>query len=288
MDARAEQTSKTRKSFATTVLLSVSFALAACDTIDFPRLGDANRLGENTTTIVERDVEAPEVFQTTEAGIWDGSTSQGGVWVSHPQSGSPERVIIRNPANDTFVIGSIFQGAASSSGPSMQVSQDAAGALRMAAGTPTVLNVTALRRQDGGDALDTNASAEEATGTAAGTDSLAPLGASAAPAETALAPAGASADESVASTAEPTVQPIASSLEKPYIQIGIFSVQANARRAADGLRSAGVIAQVIETSSSGKVFWRVTIGPASNEDERGALLEKARAQGFSDAFFTRN
>ncbi len=42
-----------------------------------PRAGDETRL-------IERDVEAPEVFQITENGLWDGRPSLGGVWVAHP------------------------------------------------------------------------------------------------------------------------------------------------------------------------------------------------------------
>ena len=43
--------------------------------------------------LVERDVEAPGVFQVTEAGLWDGRPSLGGVWVAHPDVTEPERVI---------------------------------------------------------------------------------------------------------------------------------------------------------------------------------------------------
>ena len=58
--------------------------------------------------LVERDVEAPDVFQVTEAGLWDGRPSLGGVWVAHPDVTEPERVMIRNSANGKFVIGAFI------------------------------------------------------------------------------------------------------------------------------------------------------------------------------------
>lgn len=101
---------------------------------------------EATVRMVERDVEAPEVFQADGPGLWDGRPSLGGVWVAHPDVGDPERVIIRNEANGQFVIGALFRRERDNPGPRIQVSSDAAAALGILAGAPTVLNVTALRR----------------------------------------------------------------------------------------------------------------------------------------------
>ena len=95
-----------------------------------------------------RDVEAPEVFQTTDQGLWDGRPSLGGVWVAHPEVDEPERVVIRNEANDRFVIGALFRRERENPGPAIQVSSDAAEALGILAGAPAPLNVTALRRDD--------------------------------------------------------------------------------------------------------------------------------------------
>ena len=99
------------------------------------------------TRLVERDVEAPDVFQVTEGGLWDGRPSLGGVWVAHPDVREPERVIIRNPSNGKFVIGALFRKERATPGPELQVSSDAADALGLVAGQPTNLNVTALRRE---------------------------------------------------------------------------------------------------------------------------------------------
>ncbi|WP_444667110.1 SPOR domain-containing protein [Cereibacter changlensis] len=66
------------------------------------------------------------------------------------------------------------------------------------------------------------------------------------------------------------------------IQIGIFSVEANARRAAATLGEGGVPASVRPETSQDKQIWSVTAGPASDRD---ALLARVKGLGFSDAYF---
>ena len=92
-----------------------------------------------STKLVERDVEAPDVFDVNEAALWDGRPSLGGVWVAHPDVTDPERVIIRNPTNGKFVIGALFRREREIPGPRIQVSSDAAQALSMLAGAPVEL-----------------------------------------------------------------------------------------------------------------------------------------------------
>jgi len=103
---------------------------------------------EAAAPAAEEDVEAPEVFSVTEAALWDGRPSLGGVWVAHPDVTDPERVIIRNPSNGTEVIGALFRRETDLPGPRLQVSSDAAAELQMVAGAPQELSVTALRRQE--------------------------------------------------------------------------------------------------------------------------------------------
>lgn len=98
--------------------------------------------------LVDHDVEAPEVFQASDKGLWDGRPSLGGVWVASPEAKNPERVIMRNPANGKFVIGGLFQRNALLPGPKLQLSSDAADALGLVAGEPAVIKVTALRRDE--------------------------------------------------------------------------------------------------------------------------------------------
>ena len=67
--------------------------------VNDPAKAAAGEPAQTETTLVERDVEAPEVFSVTESGLWDGRPSLGGVWVAHPDVGDPERIIIRNTSN---------------------------------------------------------------------------------------------------------------------------------------------------------------------------------------------
>ena len=65
------------------------------------------------------------------------------------------------------------------------------------------------------------------------------------------------------------------------VQIGIFSVEANAQRAADTLKSGGVSADVRKEESNGKVFWSVV---ATGNGGSKALVEKVKGLGFTDAY----
>ncbi|WP_432640445.1 SPOR domain-containing protein [Albidovulum sp.] len=96
---------------------------------------------------VDKEVEAPEVFQLTSKGLWDGRPSLGGTWVAHPDVTDPERVVIRNAANGKSITGALFRLERDNPGPSLQVSSDAAEALGLLAGQPTELSVVALRKQ---------------------------------------------------------------------------------------------------------------------------------------------
>ncbi|MGI3186781.1 SPOR domain-containing protein [Nioella aestuarii] len=230
-----------------------------------------------STRLVERDVEAPEVFQVTDQGLWDGRPSLGGVWVAHPDATDPERVIIRNEANGRFVIGALFRRERDNPGPVLQVSSDAAAALNMVAGAPTELNVTALRREEVTDPEPTPAAASAAPTGEIETTTIDPISAAAAAIDAA---------EAEAETSAPAPQ--TSSLDRPYIQIGIFSVEANAERTAQTMRDAGLTPIVHEQTSSGRDFWRVVIGPAQTTAERNRMRETVRGLGFADAYFVTN
>ncbi|WP_120635868.1 SPOR domain-containing protein [Ruegeria sp. EL01] len=95
----------------------------------------------------KRDVEAPDVFEVTEAGLWDGRPSLGGIWVAHPDVTQPERVVIKNTSNNKTVTGALFRRERDLPGPALQVSSAAAAKLGMLAGSPTKVNVVALRRE---------------------------------------------------------------------------------------------------------------------------------------------
>ena len=239
-----------------------------------------------STRLVERDVEAPEVFQVTEPGLWDGRPSLGGVWAAHPDTAEPERVIIRNEANGNFVIGALFRKERETPGPRLSISSDAAAALGVLAGAPTELNVVALRREEVPD--DATPAPSQDMPAVEGT-----LDVPADVAETTLDPVAATAAaalDATPATPPPAAAPraAASPLEKPYIQIGIFSIEQNANNTATAMRQAGMIPTVLDQSSSGKRFWRVIVGPAQTSAERRALLENIKTQGFTDAYAVTN
>jgi hypothetical protein len=94
-----------------------------------------------------RDVEAPELFDTTDAALWDGRPSLGGIWVASPEVTDPQRVIMVNPATGVTVTGALFRRERDNPGPRLQLSSDAAEALGILAGQPTEIKVTALRKE---------------------------------------------------------------------------------------------------------------------------------------------
>jgi cell division septation protein DedD len=275
-------------------------ALAACEDgagLPFlkPKATETEVTGSSSTQLVERDVEAPDVFQVTEAGLWDGRPSLGGVWVAHPDAKEPERVIIRNNANGKFVIGALFRREREIPGPRLQSSSDAAAALGMLAGAPVELNVTALRREAEElpeaaqpDATPQDTPLEEATSAALDTgsieaSSLDPIAGAAAAIDAAPTP---SAKPPAATQTAPATR--SSPLSKPYIQIGIFSVESNAKNTAAQMRNAGLIPLVLTQKSNGKPFWRVVVGPAQTSSERSHLLKSVKAAGFTDAYAVTN
>lgn len=86
-----------------------------------------------------------------------------------------------------------------------------------------------------------------------------------------------------APTPAPTPAP-ASALKRAYVQIGIFSVEANAKRAAGQMKSAGMTATVKADQSQGKTYWRVIVGPAASVAERDALASRVKGIGYPDAY----
>jgi rare lipoprotein A len=100
-----------------------------------------------------------------------------------------------------------------------------------------------------------------------------------------VAVAGAALDDTDAESPAPaSTRAQASSLSKPYLQVGIFSVEANAERTAAQMRSAGMLPTVRQSETGGKPFWRVIVGPAATSAERSALLAKIKTEGFTDAY----
>lgn len=274
------------------VIIGLGFGLAGCQDDAGFSLGTGAGATESgpaaAVQLVERDVEAPDAFQVTETGLWDGRPSLGGVWVAHPDVNDPERVIIRNQDNGKFVIGALFRRERDNPGPALQVSSDAANALGMLAGAPAKLQVTALRREEAPEPANEAVPAFDETADVQ-TSALDPIEGAAAAIATAEAEQTAAPTATAPETTDSVAVPATTSpLSKPYVQIGIFSIEENATRTADRLRATGLVPTVLEQSSQGRTFWRVIVGPAQTAAERDDLLTKIKAQGFADAYFVSN
>ena len=238
--------------------------LAGCAGLD---LGEetSNDAPNTVTNLVERDIEAPDIVNISEAGLWDGRPSLGGIWVAHPDAKDPEKVIIRNPQNGKFVIGALFRREREFSGPSLQLSSDAADALGILAGQPTNVSVVALRRQSVLVEKAENQVIEES-----------------------LDPIQQTAEAAIAAADTPTSKPKPSSLGKPYLQIGIFGVEANARGAVSSMSAKGLSASMSKLTLNDKPFWRVIVGPAATTAEMAAMRKTVTAAGFADAYAVKN
>ena len=268
-------------------------SVAACDEngLNFGQSKD----GASSTTstsgsikLVERDVESPEAFEVNTEALWDGRPSLGGVWVAHPDSKQPERVIIRNESNGKFVIGALFRRERNNPGPKLQLSSDAADALGVLAGTPTKLRVTALRRETVNEAEEEPAeTAAVSEDTTAGEVATSEIGEPASTEEISSAVlASVAAAETETPTPAPTATaPASSALSKPYVQIGFFSVESNAKANVKKMTSSGIPAKSVKSEAKGKTFWRVLAGPAKSKAEKKQLLENVKKQGFTDAYF---
>ena len=72
-------------------------------------------------------------------------------------------------------------------------------------------------------------------------------------------------------------------IKRGYIQIGIFSTEANASRAAGQMKAAGMVATVRPDQSNGKTYWRVIVGPAASVAQRDALVARVKGIGYPHA-----
>ncbi len=295
-----------------TLGLGAVLALSACQA-GLPKFAKKSAGGEEvmTTTVPgnsatvapaggERDVEAPEIFRKTDKGLWDGRPSLGGVWVAHASVKDPERVIIRNPANGKSVIGALFRREFDNPGPSLQLSSDAAEALGLLAGQPTTVDVVALKRV----AAPAPVAPPAAAPVAAPAVTAKPLDPAAKPAKVGkpaaadpapvVATAAAAIDKAAAKAAGAKPAPAApaptattapaGALRQAYVQIGIFSLEANAGKVAARMQKAGMTAAVKADTSQGKSFWRVIVGPAASIADRKALVAKVKGLGYPDAY----
>ena len=264
------------------VLAGVGFGLLGCELQQIQTESPSQPAG---LEFVEKDVEAPDVFEANETALWDGRPSLGGIWIAAPEVTDPERVIIRNPKNDKFVIGALFRRAREYAGPRLQLSSDAADALGILAGQPTMVSVVALRRETVSVTPDPVAQTadsvpqpdmveEEALAAAAvAIANQVPV------AQTQVRPKARPETAARAPTSSAT-----SKLAKPYVQLGIFGVEENAKNTAQSMRQRGIIPTIKKLEMNKKPFWRVIVGPATSQDELKTILDKVKKAGFADAY----
>ncbi len=84
-----------------------------------------------------------------------------------------------------------------------------------------------------------------------------------------------------AKQAAPAAQP---ALKRAYVQIGIFSTEANATRAQGQMQKAGLLSKVVPDQSNGKTYWRVIVGPADSVAGRDAMAAKVKGIGYPNAY----
>lgn len=72
-------------------------------------------------------------------------------------------------------------------------------------------------------------------------------------------------------------------LSGPQIQIGVYSVQANAEDAAARIRAAGIPASVRVEQAGGRDVWGLIASPGSDDADADATISRIKALGFVDA-----
>ncbi|HEY0275334.1 MAG TPA: SPOR domain-containing protein [Paenirhodobacter sp.] len=268
----------------------MAFALCACTEATAP----SARPATSGTALAGGEVEAPSVYATTEAGLWDGRPSLGGVWVAHPGVKSPRRVLIRNTVNGKSISGALFRRERDLPGTRLQVSSDAAEALGMLAGAPVKLSIVALEQAAVPKVMapKSDAAAPEATAPARATAKTSvtqdpaaksPAAKRGVPAPAPVTTAITGAKAAVVTPQETTAQPAAGY----YVQLGTFNVEQNARQAADALSRAAAEGEVRRHASGAKIYWSVVAGPAKTPADQELLLKKVRGLGYADAYAVR-
>ena len=75
---------------------------------------------------------------------------------------------------------------------------------------------------------------------------------------------------------------------KPFIQVGIFGFQNNAKKTKDQMLNLNLPVNILDFQIKGKPYWRVVVGPASTSDSRKIMLKTIKSAGFTDAYFVSN
>ena len=81
---------------------------------------------------------------------------------------------------------------------------------------------------------------------------------------------------------------IETKLSKPFIQVGIFSIQNNANKTKDQMLQLKLPVNIFDFQIKRKPYWRVVAGPADTLDSRKNMLNLIKSAGFKDAYFVSN
>lgn len=82
--------------------------------------------------------------------------------------------------------------------------------------------------------------------------------------------------------------PAPATLNSPFVQVGLFTVEANANAAATGLRQGGIVPTIMPGTNANGTFWRVLVGPMTDPSDQSEILGQVKALGYSDAFLVSN
>ena len=75
---------------------------------------------------------------------------------------------------------------------------------------------------------------------------------------------------------------------KPFIQVGIFGVQNNAKKTKEQMLKFNLPVNILDFKIKEKPYWRVVVGPASTSDSRKIMLKTIKSAGFTDAYYVSN
>lgn len=112
-------------------------ALSESDTLD--------TLWPDSAEVDPSFVSAAEVFSTTGTAVWDGLRTVQGIWVAHPKADRTRKVRIIHRASGAQIDGVLYRADRRIGSDQITLSSEAAAALNLAPGAPSVISVVGLR-----------------------------------------------------------------------------------------------------------------------------------------------
>ena len=302
----------TPRSISLVLFGSCTFWLAGCEDIglSLPSSNADRQPAPINTRVLSGEIERADIFVDSGNAVWDGRPTLGGKWVASTKTQDLERVRITRTDTGQSIEGALFRIEPGTPGPSIVMSSDAARELGFVAGTPTPIEVVALRQKAAETPPASAAVASEAEAeTVVETTELAPLDSEAtvpsiAPQATprgstsALAPvtsqvptarSGSTTTQSgTPSLAEPSVQPspVAKNISEPVLQIAEFKTEPEADLALAKLAAQGLDAQKRVRRVVLAKRWIVFTGPFDTSVDLINARKAAAGAGFTEAFVT--